>query len=392
MHSTAKAIHAELAPEGLCKGLKFPDPATDGFRDMVHDAGNVSRRGDALLAYYTELCARPHTLPPFLTALGYSVDELRARRCRVADKVRDNPGLIRRAMLYLRITGEVLCHDDASGAAGTALAERVFLEPQRLVDVMKELVRHDLQAQLEDIEPARYPDFGEIRSLGEVRGRLPVDSASCTARWADAARLRCVWQTFLRKGVLDRRLLPWLWRQLPTVTADPAQMDFLVDLLAQLGLLTELPDSQPPQWLLPMRLPDRAYVLATENAHDRFARFLLEMEGGDAEADVSLAEAIDSIARTGTLTAADLARGSTAALAHADKVLGGAERDSEGLSRDQIGAIHMYTQEDMSGLAAPVPSENRRNVYRPLNSSLRELDYALIRPFWLYLAMCTFSP
>ena len=205
-------------------------------------------------------------------------------------------------------------------------------------------------------------------------------------------RFCCAWQTFLRKGVLDRRLLPWLWRRLPTVTADPAQMDFLVDLLAQLGLLTELPDSQPPQWLLPMRLPDRAYVLATENAHDRFARFLLEMEGGDAEADVSLAEAIDSIARTGTLTAADLARGSTAALAHADKVLGGAERDSEGLSRDQIGAIHMYTQEDMSGLAAPVPSRDRRNVYRPLNRSLRELDYALIRPFWLYLAMCTFSP
>ena len=62
---------------------------------------------------------------------------------------------------------------------------------------------------------------------------------------------------FLTRGILDRRLRPWIWRDLqPPVSDDEPQMDFLTDLMDHLGLITRLPGSDPPQWLLPMRLPE----------------------------------------------------------------------------------------------------------------------------------------
>ena len=40
-HSMAKTVHAQLASQGLCAGLFFPDAAMDTMRDMIHDEGNV---------------------------------------------------------------------------------------------------------------------------------------------------------------------------------------------------------------------------------------------------------------------------------------------------------------------------------------------------------------
>ena len=95
------------------------------------------------------------------------------------------------------------------------------------MQVMRELVRHDLQQQL--------------------------DTATGLA-----AELRALGQRFLQWGELDRRLVPWLWRELkPSVAEKPEQIDFLLSLLTRNGVLTAVPRSQPARWLLPMRLPLR---------------------------------------------------------------------------------------------------------------------------------------
>ena len=52
-------------------------------------------------------------------------------------------------------------------------------------------------------------------------------------------------------------------------------MDFLVELMSlmsHLGLLTPMPESEPPQWVLPMRLPERNV------ARGAFASFLTKLE------------------------------------------------------------------------------------------------------------------
>ena len=97
--------------------------------------------------------------------------------------------------------------------------------------------------------------------------------ASPTALAArDEAReeIKALGQVFLTRGVLERKLLPWLWRDLrPSIVDDPSQMDFLIELMTHLGLLTSLPGSDPPQWLLPPqeqpgRLAAEAARLAAE--------------------------------------------------------------------------------------------------------------------------------
>ena len=86
-------------------------------------------------------------------------------------------------------------------------------------------MRHDLKDQIEGLDPTALHNGTEVQELG---------------------------RNFIARGALDRRLLPWLWRGLrPSVADDPAQMDFLVELLLHLGLLTSLPKSDPPRWLLP---------------------------------------------------------------------------------------------------------------------------------------------
>ena len=105
-----------------------------------------------------------------------------------------------------------MCHD--SDLHHVEQRERVFLRPQWLVDVMKALVHHDLAGRIDGVGSA-VTNAAEVKSLGKH---------------------------FMLTGELDRRLLPWLWRELePPVGDDDAQMSFLVSLLVQLGLLTELP-------------------------------------------------------------------------------------------------------------------------------------------------------
>ena len=151
-------------------------------------------------------------------------------------------------MTFLGITGEVIC---PAFENAPALAERVFLRPSWLVDVMKELVRHDLRERLQALDSATMSNAAQIRSLG---------------------------QQFLSTGVLDRQLRPWLWRELqPCIVHDEAQMDFLVELMEHFGLLVAVPGSDPQQWMLPMRLPERNVVLATATAQGAFAAFLSEI-------------------------------------------------------------------------------------------------------------------
>ena len=111
--------------------------------------------------------------------LGFDLQSLRGNLDQALGKLRHDPGLLRRALLFLRATGEVLYYEQLPG-----LADRVFIKPQWLVDVMKELVHHDLDTQLHEMssgEAAKYPLAKELGTK------------------------------FIRNGVLDRRLLPWLW-------------------------------------------------------------------------------------------------------------------------------------------------------------------------------------
>ena len=153
----------------------------------------------------------------------------------------------------------------------------------------------------------------------------------------------------------------------------------------QLGLLTRLPgDLEPPQWILPMRLPDRRAVLAAADARKQLAPFSHEMESVDSATEASFSAAVDYIVQAGVLPADALERGRAKALAKADEVLDGAEVDSAGLGRDEIAAINFYTQEHME---QPVDENAAVNVYRPMNSALREQKLAVIRPFWPYIKL-----
>ena len=59
---------------------------------------------------------------------------------------------------------------------------------------------------------------------------------------------------FLECGELDRALLPWLWRDVrPRVADNPEQIDFIVKLLVEIGLLTKV-RGVTDRWLLPLRL------------------------------------------------------------------------------------------------------------------------------------------
>ena len=102
----------------------------------------------------------------------------------------DDPELLNRAMLFLRARGAVLYYDHVP-----ALRDRVFIRPQWLVDVIKELVRHDLQEQIGLLDPC-FDDVEATRQLA---------------------------QEFLESGILRAGLLPWLWRELdPPVGHDRA--------------------------------------------------------------------------------------------------------------------------------------------------------------------------
>jgi len=253
-------------------------------------------------------------------------------------------------MQFLRLTGKVLCHEYAHAPE---LQDRVWLRPQWLVDVMRELVRHDLQEQLE-----------------------AVGSADASAR-----QIQELGQVFLEKGELDRGLLPWLWRDLRPAVGEQ-QLDFLLQLMAQLGLLTQVPHPEGARWLLPMRLPLHRPDISASAAHARFGAFLSRVAGVDSLAGLedvpiaSLGTALSFIYKdvvvnqVSTQAALELARDK--AYDKADQLLGEGP-DPHGLSRDEIGAIHIYTQE------AP--------VYRSLNAALRQNEREAVKPYWGYIRL-----
>ena len=65
---------------------------------------------------------------------------------------------------------------------------------------------------------------------------------------AKATEVKALGKLFCDKGVLDRRLLPWLWRDLKfSLARRPDEIDFMLSLLTELGLLTLLPHQQERQ-------------------------------------------------------------------------------------------------------------------------------------------------
>jgi hypothetical protein len=292
---------------------------------MTYDEANAARRATELQQYYTELFISWKTWPEAasqvleeLMGKEISIRSLTERRCRLARKVAADPDLVRRAMTYLRITGEVLFP--------ASLGSRIFLEPQRLVDVMKVLVDHDLERRLKQLSVA------------------PVSAAA-----AASGQICEFGERFLLHGELDRTvLLPWLWRDIsPPIVHDPAQMDFVVELLVELGLLTQLSGSD--QLLLPMRLPDRNELMAAARARLQFAGFLAGMAaaegGGEAAAvqpQVGLVQAVHSIVKSGAMEAEQLERGLRIAFEKAKELIPSGELcDKNGLNSDQIAALNM---------------------------------------------------
>ena len=158
-YSAALEVH-KASPREVSSTITFPNWTGDTLRNMTHNDANAEHRGQELLAYYRALFQRSDVIASDAyrrciagTALGgLDLGSLQAAYCRSYTKVAADPELVKRAMLYLRITGEVLCHDyehvrfdTVSAAQSSDLRDMVFLRPQWLVDVMKELVHHDIK-------------------------------------------------------------------------------------------------------------------------------------------------------------------------------------------------------------------------------------------------------
>lgn len=280
-HRGAKAVHQEMQAAGLVSELQFPGSKFD-LKDFTYTEANWSQRAKALEGYFQQMFhdqdAVSHRV--FKQNFGFDFADLAEKYGRVSTKVRKDPQLLRRAMTFLGLTGEII---DPGYASEPALADRVFLRPNWLVNVMKELVRHDLRDRLQAIDAATVRNADQIRSLGE---------------------------TFVSTGILDRALRPWLWRDLqPCIVHDEAQMDFLCSLMEHFGLLVSVPGSDPPQWMLPMRLPRRNVVLAAATAQNAFAAFLSEIESRAAEAGP---QACDLVSATTPMVHAQIMSGEQA--------------------------------------------------------------------------------
>jgi len=114
-YSAAKAAHYVLGSE-VTRKISFPGSVFDGGRDMVHVPKNVDRRGKELCAYYVQLLRQSGDVLALLPVLREAVEyqrvdeggaELLRRYRELPAKLQKDPGLLERAMLYLRVTGEV---------------------------------------------------------------------------------------------------------------------------------------------------------------------------------------------------------------------------------------------------------------------------------------------
>ena len=181
-HELHRALQRDRSVGSGVRAVTFPLRRSDALKDMLRDDDNVARRGEELRLYFEQLLKARQM---FAITERFVTEELdtgqwRQRFVRSYSKVQEDPELLDRAMRYLRLTGQVLYH--AAGLDAES-SERVFLRPQWLVDVMKALVHHDLRRRLDTDAPTDTV----VKQLGHE---------------------------FLHSGTLDRRLLPWLWRDL----------------------------------------------------------------------------------------------------------------------------------------------------------------------------------
>jgi hypothetical protein len=136
-------------------------------------------------------------------------------------------------MAVLRAPGELLYYEEVP-----ALADRVFIRPQWLVDVMKELVRHDLESVVDGM----------------------ADSSDGAGAAVADFKLQATAAQFVQTGVVSLDVLQWLWRRAGILQPDsdaalPAQ---LVELLRQLSIVLDwwpAPEDGVQQWLMPLWLP-----------------------------------------------------------------------------------------------------------------------------------------
>ena len=84
--------------------------------------------------------------------------------------------------------------------------------------------------------------------------------------------------------------------------------------------------------------------MASASAHSQFAAFWEELGASTDLATATLPNALDAIAGAGILKPEDLATGLDSAYKKADSLLCGNEIDENGLGRDEIATVHMYTQ------------------------------------------------
>jgi hypothetical protein len=116
----------------------------------------------------------------------------------------------------------------------------------------------------------------------------------------------------------------------------------------------------------------------------RFAAFLERMGGAQALQGLGnvpisgLSEAVGFIRGHGAPDADELRRGVERALTKADALLA-AGPDQWGLSRDEIGAIHFYTDDGLGGAVG--------SLFRPLNAALRAGERADAKPYWGYIRL-----
>lgn len=349
-YKSAKAVHKKLQDAGVTGGLTFPGSIIDHAKDFTRTEENWRQRGEEMERYFVQLFHKHDAIssPEFKANFDFDFAELAGKHNRVATKVRKDPGLLKRAITFLGMTGEVLIPHYENAPA---LAERVFLRPQWLVDIMKELVHHDLNMSVEEITPEETNNPVLMKELG---------------------------QRFCTKGVLDRRLLTWLWRNLSFPLAQSEdEKSFVLELLTQLGLLTLLPQQDEPLWLLPLRLPpkDLHATASVAMAHAKFSAFLKRMGAAD------LLHGMENVAVLGLKAALANITGGAAvpqdavdlAYRFADELLA-AGPDENGLTRDEIAAIHLYTQDA---------------IYQPLNRALWSQEREAVKPYWAFIRLLT---
>jgi len=229
--------------------------------------------------------------------------------------------------------------------------------------VMKMLVHHDLRAQIEACPQELPPDAAQPPFAGDV------------------ALVKELGAQFCDKGVLSKDLLPWLWRNLSFSLLDrPEEVDFLLALLTRLGLLTTLTNQESPVWLLPMRLPVKDINLsaATSMAKTKFSAFMARagdaalLDGVQHVEVSSLSQALSFIVKSQLVPQHVLDAACAAAFAAADLMLSQAP-NPHGLTRDDIAAIHLYTQENP--------------IYGVLNAALRNAQRASVKPYWGFIKL-----